>query len=107
MRLVVGTAGTEGSSASLSMMRKALVLLLGCQLLSALHAQSDWPGYGRDKGAQRYSPLTQIHTGNVAKLIPAWTFAMQREGVPFRPSLTLEAAWRSARFDLDDYAFAG
>jgi len=27
--------------------------------------------------------------------------------VPFRPSLSLEAAWRSARFDLDDYAFAG
>jgi len=26
--------------------------------------------------------------------------------VPFRPSLTLEAAWRSARFDLDDYTFA-
>jgi cation diffusion facilitator CzcD-associated flavoprotein CzcO len=26
--------------------------------------------------------------------------------VPFRPSLTLEAAWRSARFDLDDYLFA-
>jgi len=25
---------------------------------------------------------------------------------PFRPSLSLEAAWRSARFDLDDYAFA-
>jgi cation diffusion facilitator CzcD-associated flavoprotein CzcO len=25
---------------------------------------------------------------------------------PFRPSLTLEAAWRSARFELDDYAFA-
>jgi hypothetical protein len=25
---------------------------------------------------------------------------------PFRPSLTLEAAWRSARFDLDDYVFA-
>ena len=24
---------------------------------------------------------------------------------PFRPSLTLEAAWRSARYDLDDYAF--
>jgi cation diffusion facilitator CzcD-associated flavoprotein CzcO len=26
--------------------------------------------------------------------------------VPFRPGLTLEAAWRSARFDLDDYRFA-
>ena len=25
---------------------------------------------------------------------------------PVPPSLTLEAAWRSARFDLDDYAFA-
>ncbi len=25
---------------------------------------------------------------------------------PFRASLTLEAAWRSARFDLDDYVFA-
>ncbi len=25
--------------------------------------------------------------------------------VPLRPSLTLEAAWRSARFDLDDYRF--
>jgi cation diffusion facilitator CzcD-associated flavoprotein CzcO len=30
----------------------------------------------------------------------------QHGDVPFRPSLTLEAAWRSARFDLDDYAFA-
>ena len=26
--------------------------------------------------------------------------------VPFRASPTLEAAWRSARFDLGDYAFA-
>lgn len=30
----------------------------------------------------------------------------QHGDVPFRPSLTLEAAWRSARFDLGDYAFA-
>jgi len=30
----------------------------------------------------------------------------QHGDAPFRPSLTLEAAWRSARFDLDDYAFA-
>src|SRR3712207_3433883 len=26
--------------------------------------------------------------------------------VPFRASTTLEAMWRNARFDLDDYAFA-
>jgi quinoprotein glucose dehydrogenase len=54
-----------------------------------LHAQADWPGYGRDKGAQRFSPLTQINTENVSKLVPAWTFSMQREGVPFRPSQSI------------------
>ncbi len=27
--------------------------------------------------------------------------------VPFRPSTTLEVMWRSARYDLDDYAFSG
>jgi hypothetical protein len=26
--------------------------------------------------------------------------------VPFRPSTSLEASWRSARFDLDDYRYA-
>ena len=46
-------------------------------------------GIGHDKGAQRYSPLTQINTGNVSKLIPAWTFSMKREGVPFRPSQSI------------------
>jgi cation diffusion facilitator CzcD-associated flavoprotein CzcO len=35
------------------------------------------------------------------------SYYFDRHGdAPFRPSLTLEAAWRSARFDLDDYAFA-
>ena len=68
-------------------MRVALFALLA--LVPLLHAQPDWPGYGRDKGAQRYSPLTQINTENVSKLIPAWTFSMQREGVPFRPSQSI------------------
>ena len=71
------------------MMRYGSLIWLGCVLLSDLHAQPDWPGYGRDKGAQRYSPLTQINTTNVSKLIPAWTFSMQREGVPFRPSQSI------------------
>src|SRR5919112_3500066 len=34
----------------------------------------DWPAFGRDPGAQRFSPLTQITTRNVALLEPAWTF---------------------------------
>ena len=64
------------------------LFLLGC-LVYMLHAQTDWAGYGRDKGAQRYSPLTQINTQNVSKLVPAWTFSMERMGVPFRPSQSI------------------
>jgi len=37
-------------------------------------AQNDWPVYGRDPGAQRYSPLVQINAGNVSKLVQAWVF---------------------------------
>jgi quinoprotein glucose dehydrogenase len=57
------------------------VLLTGV-VAASLHAQADWPGYGRDKGAQRYSPLAQINTRNVANLIPAWTLSMKRDGLP-------------------------
>jgi quinoprotein glucose dehydrogenase len=71
------------------MTRKGVFVFLACTLFCPLRAQSDWPGYGRDKGAQRYSPLTQINTENVSKLVPAWTFSMQREGVPFRPSQSI------------------
>jgi glucose dehydrogenase len=44
---------------------------------SALHAQTDWPTYGGDSGATRYSPLKQINTKNVDKLKLAWTFDTQ------------------------------
>src|SRR5512143_916949 len=37
-------------------------------------AQNDWPSYGRDPGAQRYSPLTQINAGNVSTLVEAWKY---------------------------------
>src|SRR3984957_18753417 len=42
-------------------------------------AQTDWPSYGNDPAAMRYSSLHQIHTGNVERLRPAWTF---RTGKP-------------------------
>lgn len=36
------------------------------------------------------------------------SYYFDRHGdVPFRPSPTLEVAWRSTHFDLDDYSFAG
>ena len=34
----------------------------------------EWPGWGNDPGGSRYSPLAQIHRGNVKHLAPAWTF---------------------------------
>jgi glucose dehydrogenase len=37
-------------------------------------AQNDWPSYGRDPGAQRYSPLTQINASNVSTLVQAWKY---------------------------------
>jgi quinoprotein glucose dehydrogenase len=34
----------------------------------------DWPAYGRDDAATRYSPLAQIDRDNVARLERAWTY---------------------------------
>ncbi|MDR7035107.1 glucose/quinate/shikimate family membrane-bound PQQ-dependent dehydrogenase [Mesorhizobium sp. BE184] len=34
----------------------------------------EWHFYGRTPYGQRYSPLTKINPGNVAKLEPAWTY---------------------------------
>ncbi|WP_049623007.1 pyrroloquinoline quinone-dependent dehydrogenase [Frateuria defendens] len=48
---------------------------LGASLAgTALAASGDWPAYGNDPGGMRFSPLTQIDRGNVARLQPAWTF---------------------------------
>ncbi|HLK48796.1 MAG TPA: pyrroloquinoline quinone-dependent dehydrogenase [Bryobacteraceae bacterium] len=54
-------------------------VLIGCGVMAGViwanvaAAQNDWPAYGRDLGAQRYSPLKQINPGNVSKLVQAWT----------------------------------
>jgi glucose dehydrogenase len=36
--------------------------------------EGDWRGFGRDPGAQRFSPLKQITRQNVGRLQRAWTF---------------------------------
>jgi alcohol dehydrogenase (cytochrome c) len=38
-----------------------------------------WLSFSRDLGNQRFSPLEEIHRGNVANLVPAWNF---QTGVP-------------------------
>lgn len=45
-------------------------------VITAAGAQSpeEWPVYGRDAGGTKYSPLKDIHRGNVARLRVAWTF---------------------------------
>jgi glucose dehydrogenase len=60
----------------LAKMRFAALLLLA---LNAF-AQTDWPSYGNDPGAMRYSSLRQIHTGNVERLKIAWTFRAGKPG---------------------------
>ncbi len=48
-------------------------------------APGDWPGSGRDLGAERYVPLTEITPGNVDKLRVAWTYHM-KPGTPMAAS---------------------
>src|SRR3978361_738694 len=53
-------------------------VLSGALLAAAKAApEDDWPNYGNDRGAQRYSPLTQITPGNVNSLKVAWTYHMK------------------------------
>jgi quinoprotein glucose dehydrogenase len=49
------------------------VLILGASLASA-QSPSDWPSWGRDAGATRFSPLKQINFTNVSKLKRVWTY---------------------------------
>jgi glucose dehydrogenase len=43
-------------------------------------AQSDWPSFGNDPGAMRYSTLRQIRADNVQRLKLAWTFRTGKAG---------------------------
>jgi quinoprotein glucose dehydrogenase len=57
-------------------LRTTVVVVLSC-LASVGAAQrapvsGEWPTYGNDAGASKYSPLTQIDRSNVARLQVAW-----------------------------------
>ncbi len=43
-------------------------------------AQTEWPSYGNDPGAMRYSSLEQIRADNVDRLTLAWTFRTGKPG---------------------------
>jgi quinoprotein glucose dehydrogenase len=48
--------------------------------VAATPSPTDWPNYGNDAGAMRYSPLTDITPANVASLKVAWTYHMKPAG---------------------------
>ena len=66
-------------------MKSMKMLAAAAIAVRLLSAQKDWPVYGHDPGAQRFSPLTQINTRNVERLQKAWTFHTGKpgsEGIP-------------------------
>src|SRR5215216_4154247 len=50
------------------------LLALSVALTAQRSTDGDWPSFGRDPAARRYSPLTQITRANVAQLQQAWSF---------------------------------
>lgn len=59
------------------MLVRSWVLLIGA---TCAWSQTDWPMYGHDPGATRYSPLRQINTSNIDRLQRAWTFHAGKPG---------------------------
>ena len=65
----------------------AAVAAVGCLGAAGVIAQSgaangEWGLFGADAGATRYSPLDQIHSGNVRDLEVAWRFSARTFGTP-------------------------
>lgn len=60
LSIVIGAVAMAGG---------ALAMSNGAQQEGA----SEWRAYGGDPGGQRYSPLAQVHRGNVSALRLAWT----------------------------------
>src|SRR5581483_2711822 len=49
------------------------------RLTAADQDQNDWLSYGRTYSEQRFSPLTQVNTGNVGQLGLAWHYQFDTE----------------------------
>jgi len=63
-----------------------LIFLAGCASMPGpavsgpATTSGDWPAYGRDRGGERFSPLTQIDRANVGTLAVAWRFSTGEAG---------------------------
>ncbi len=67
-------------------MAAALAAMTAAVSVGARQGQRDpakeWPTYGHDAGAMRFSPLTQITPANVDQLDVAWTYHMKPPAAP-------------------------
>src|SRR5258705_1840223 len=78
----------------------ALAVVAAVAAGAALPSQrdGDWPAYGRDAGGERFSPLEDIHRGNVASLQVAWMF---RTGDAYRPKNGRPTAFEATPLHVD------
>src|SRR5882757_1947830 len=60
----------------------SLAAALAILTASQLCGQTEWPSYGHDLGSTRYSPVAQINTSNVSKLVRVWTFHQNPDALP-------------------------
>jgi quinoprotein glucose dehydrogenase len=74
--------------------RPALLISLVFALPTSVLAQSgpnDWPAYGRDRGGERFSPLTGINRANVKQLQIAWEYSTGEAAVTLAQAVSFEA----------------
>jgi glucose dehydrogenase len=57
----------------------------------------EWPSFGRDPGAQRFSPVTQITKKNVGTLQQAWTFDTASSNLQVTPIVVDGVMYVTAR----------
>ena len=62
-----------------------ILLLISIALAAQRKTDGDWSMFGRDPGAQRFSPLTQITRDNVTKLQQVWTFEASANNLQVTP----------------------
>jgi quinoprotein glucose dehydrogenase len=72
--------GFENMRRRLAAILTALVIPAAALAQSGATPPGEWTSYARDLSGDRYSPLTQIDTGNVEQLEPAWSFRLRPEG---------------------------
>ena len=78
----------RGALATLVLALSLLPMAIQCREPAPDPDGHDWPVYGGDQGATRYSPLDQINATNVARLEPAWVH--HTEDASQRPSTRIE-----------------